>query len=93
MILKEQILTIIFSFIYGCIFYILLLLNKKILFSSSFIKNLISNFLFIIDLTLIYFIIIKYINNAIINLYSFIFIILGVVISNLVIKKLKTYKK
>lgn len=93
MVLKEQLLTIISSIIFGCIFYILLLLNKKVLFRQSNIKKIISNILFIIDMTMIYFIIIKRINNGILTYYSYVFIILGIIIQKNIIKKIKTYKK
>lgn len=93
MILKEQLLTIIYSIIYGCFFYILFLLNKKILLDKSIIKRLISNILFIIDMTLIYFIIIKKINSGVLSYYSFLFITIGIILQKYIIKKLKTYKK
>lgn len=93
MALFQQILTIIISILYGCIFYLLILLNKKILFDTNIIKRIISNTLFIIDMVLIYFILIKYINNGILTYYSYLLIILGVLIQNYIITKIKTYKK
>lgn len=93
MILKNQILTIIFSIIYGFFFYLLIYLNKKVLFNKSIIKRIISNLLFIIDMVLIYFIIIKIVNNGVLTYYSYIFIIIGMLIQKNIINKLKTYKK
>lgn len=93
MILKQQIYTLLFSTIFGGIFYMLILLNKDILFNQKIIKKIISNLLFIIDMTLIYFIILRYINNGIITYYSYIFIFLGCLGTKILINKLKTYKK
>lgn len=93
MILFQQLLTILVSIIYGCLFYLLVLLNKKILFDKNIIKRIISNALFIIDMVLIYFIIIKHINNGILTYYSYLLIILGVLIQNYIMTKRKTYKK
>jgi len=93
MILKEQLYTILFSTIFGGIFYILIEMNKKILFNQSTGKKIISNLLFIIDLTLIYFIILRYINNGIITYYSYLFIILGALLVKYIIYIIKTYKK
>ena len=93
MLLSQQILTIIISIIYGCFFYLLVLLNKKILFDKNIVKRLITNILFIVDMVLIYFIIIKYVNNGVLTYYSYLLIILGVLIQNYIMNKLKTYKK
>jgi len=73
MSLIEQIISIIFSFLYGMIvyllykkFYMYLYINKKI---YSFFNSL----LFLIDLTIIYFIILYKINDGVVNL-TFLFI-------------------
>ena len=93
MILKEQIYTILFSTIYGAIFYILIILNKKMLFKGNIFKRILFNLLFNIDLFLIYFIILRYINNGILTYYSYLFITIGSVIAQYTTNKLKTYKK
>lgn len=93
MILKEQIYTILFSTIYGSIFYILIILNKKLLFKGNIFKKIVFNLLFNIDLVLIYFIILRYINNGILTYYSYLFIIIGTIIAKYGLNKLKTYKK
>ena len=93
MILKEQIYTILFSTIYGSIFYILIILNKKLLFKGNILKKIVFNLLFNIDLVLIYFIILRYINNGILTYYSYLFIIIGTIIVKYGLSKLKTYKK
>lgn len=91
--LYQQILTIVVSILYGACSYFLFLLNKKFLFSPNNFKNLLTNILFIIDLVLIYFIIIRYINNGILSYYSYLLIIFGILVSDYIMKKRKTYKK
>ena len=93
MILLNQLLTIFSSIIYGCIFYLLVLANKKILFNDTILKRILSNTIFIIDMVLIYFIIMKYINDGIITYYSYLLILLGILIQRYIITKIKTYKK
>lgn len=93
MILIQQLLTIFITILYGSILYWLIKLNKKMLFEGSFIKKTIFSIIFIIDIILIYFIIIKHINNGILTYYSYILIILGILIQNYIDNKRKTYKK
>ena len=77
MILSEQIISIIFSFIYGCILSLLYNLNYNLLFNKRKVYKVIFNIIFILDLVLIYFLIMKKINNAIIHPYFYLSIILG----------------
>ncbi len=77
MILKEQIVAIIFSFIYGGILSVLYNFNYNILFSERKIIKIIFNIIFILDLVLIYFLIMRKINNAIIHPYFYLFIVVG----------------
>ena len=67
--LKEQIISIIFSFSFGIILSILYNLNYYLLFNKNRIFKIIFNFIFVFDLVLIYFLIIKMINNAICLLF------------------------
>ncbi len=89
MALKEQILTIILSIIYGFFFYLMIYLNKKILFQKNVFKRIISNILFIIDMILIYFVMIRYINNAVLTYYSYLFIIIGILLQKIIFIKMK----
>lgn len=85
MSLNIQIISLLYSFIFGIIFYFLVLLNKKYLYNNklSFIVCL----LFVIDNVLLYFIILRYINNGIFHIYFFITIILGFLLSYFIDKK------
>lgn len=93
MILKVQVLTILVSIIYGCISYILFIIFKKNLLSKKILKKLVSNFIFILFLSTTYFLLINYINNAILTIYSYLSIIIGIFTTKRLIKELKTYKK
>jgi hypothetical protein len=93
MTLFKQVLTIFSSILYGCIFYLLVLANKKVLFNKNIIKRILSNIIFIIDMVLIYFIIMRYINDGTMTHYSYLLILLGVLIQRYIIIKIKTYKK
>ena len=86
--LINQISTIIFSFIYGIIFYILLEINYKYIYCGKTIYKIIVTFLFVMCNTLLYFIILKKINHGIIHIYFLICILTGYILSNFVYKKL-----
>ena len=75
--LKLQIISIIVSLIYGYIFSCLVNINYKFLFSKVLWFKIIMNIIFIIDCGLLYFIIIKYINNGYIHYYLYMMIIIG----------------
>lgn len=87
MILKFQLITLLFSFLYGIFFYILLRLNYKFLYNNKL--SLIIDLLFILDNVLLYFIILKKINNGIFHPYLVIMLILGYLSSNYVDKKIR----
>ena len=93
MILKIQLKSIIFSFLYGCFFNLLLKINYKYIYYSKGILKILINLFFVIDNTLLYFIILRYINNGIFHFYFLLSIILGFIfvniLSNKVFKKLK----
>ncbi len=93
MALLQQLLTVLVSLIYGSVLYWLIKINKKMLFNGTMLKKIIFSIIFIIDIVLIYFIIIKYINNGILTYYSYLLIILGLLIQNYIDNKIKTYKK
>lgn len=69
MTLKIQIISFIFSFIYGIFVYKIYLLIYKYLYNVKPIYCFLNNLLFMLIITLIYFKIFYYINNANINLY------------------------
>ena len=93
MSLSEQIIGIIFSFCYGCFLSVLYNFNYNLLFNLGKIKKLVFNILFIFDLVLIYFLIIRKINNAVIHPYFYLFIVLGFLSVFSISKKLRSLLK
>ena len=77
MSLSEQIISMIFSFIYGIVISVLYNFNYNLLFSKRTIFKVIFNLLFVFDLVLLYFLIIKKINGGIIHPYFYLLITLG----------------
>ena len=77
MSLNEQILAIIFSFIYGVIISVLYNFNYNLLFYKKKFVKILFNVIFIFDLVLIYFLAMRKINNVIIHPYFYLFIIFG----------------
>jgi len=75
--LKLQILALLFSFIYGGIIGIFSNINYKLLFCEKTIFRLLGNFFFFLDMALLYFIVLKFINHAILHTYFLIMTILG----------------
>ena len=75
--LNIQIKSIVFSFLYGIIFSILTNLNYKFIFYTKKVFIIIINILFVLDNVVIYFIILRLINDGIIHYYFVIALILG----------------
>ena len=73
-----QFKMIFITFIYGLFFYFSFNVSKKVLIHSKKLMKIILNTLFMIDHALIYFILIKSINNSVLHIYLFIFFILGI---------------
>ena len=82
MSLNIQVYLILYSFIYGFIFSILLDINYKYLLNKYILTNFIISFMFSINSVLLYFILLKKINNGILHIYSFIMIVLGFLVSH-----------
>lgn len=87
-----QIKSLIFSFFYGLFLAILLNLNYKYIYKSKRFYRILINILFVISNVLLYFIVIKLINNGIVHPYFIFMIIIGFSISNYQLKRL-TFKR
>ena len=89
MILETQIYTLLFSFIFGSLFGLLVKINYFFLnHSNKFIKILFT-VVFVTIFTLIYFIILEKLNSGIIHIYYFIMLILGFCLEQFIEKKIK----
>lgn len=88
-----QLLSFLVSFIFGVLFAFLNELNNKFIFKQKPHFKVIITFLFILNLSLLYLMLIYNINGGIIHIYFFIFILLGYLISFRKIKNVLKYVK
>lgn len=79
MILIYQIKSLSLSFIYGLFFAFTLSKSKNILFDNKKVISIILNLLFIIDHVLLFFILIRFIDNSRLHIYMLPMFILGVI--------------
>ena len=86
--LKIQIISILFSFVFGFVFYILVFLNRYVLFNVKKYIQIVSTFLFMFDMSLLYFICIKFINNGIMHPYFLLSFLFGFWLCFLLLDKL-----
>ena len=77
MSLKIQIYSLLFSFVFGFIFGVLTNLNYKYLFQNKILRCFFADFFFCIDMALLYFFCIKFINNGILHYYFGIVLLVG----------------
>ena len=91
--LINQILTIVFSFIYGIIFYFLLEINYKYIYYGNKIYRIIVTLLFVLCNTIIYFIMLRKINYGIVHIYFLFCLLTGYILSNFVCKNLIVNRK
>ncbi len=68
MSLTEQIISILFSFLYGILIYLAYKISYKYLYTNKKIYSFLNSLLFVVDSSLIYFIIMYKINGGIINI-------------------------
>lgn len=85
--LKLQILSLLFSFVFGIIFSICTNINYRFLFCKNKIFKIIITIIYIIDASLLYFLILKRINNGIIHSYFLIAIFIGFLIGHINLNK------
>ena len=86
--IQLQALTV--SFVYGILFSYLIKIQYRYLFESKLYYKILITTLFIFDNCLLYFLILRMINNAMFHIYFLLFIILGYLFG---VKLLKTRKK
>ena len=93
MILKVQILSLLYSFVYGILFFILLEVNYKLLYTGKIIYRIVISFLFIIIASLLYFFGLLKVNNGVIHIYFFLSLFTGYLLSFVIYKKIRCKKK
>ena len=90
--LEIQLQSLIFSIIFGMFFALMFNLFYRVLFRGKIVFRLITNFIFVIANALLYFLLLKIINNGIIHLYFIIMLFLGFFIGNKKTKVIRKYK-
>ena len=87
MILGVQVISLLISFCYGIFFCLTLELNSRFIYSSNLFVRIIYSLLFVAFHTLLYFIILMYINNGYIHIYFLLCILLGYFMCKVVYKR------
>ena len=85
LLLQLKVFTI--SFVYGIILAYLIKLQYRYIFDKNKIRRIIVDSLFVFDNVLVYFLILKYINNGIFHIYFLFLIILGFILGYYLIRK------
>lgn len=75
--LDIQIYSLGYSFLFGIFFYILLELFNRVKFNGKLFWKIIYSFLFVIGLSVLYFIGLLYINNGYLHFYFLLMILVG----------------
>lgn len=88
MILRIQIICLLFSFLFGIFLYIVFKFNRKILFIKNKYFRLFVFILLLLIISLFFFLIIKYFNDGILHYYFLLFIIFGFLMTYKIDKKL-----
>jgi hypothetical protein len=91
-ILKIQIYSLLYSFLFGMIFYLGLRINYKYIYDVKLVIRIIISFVFVMLNVIIFFMGLKFINNGILHLYFFLCILFGYYFMNWIFSKF-TVKK
>ena len=85
--LNVQIYSFLYSYFFGVVFYFLLKINYKFINKFNIVFNYVISFLFILSMSLLYFIILLKINNGYIHLYFYLCILFGYLTMYFIFKK------
>ncbi len=91
--LKIQIISLLFSFLFGIFFSLFLIINNKIIYNKFKIVRFFGSFLIVLVSVLLYFIFLQKINNSYFHPYLLLMIILGYFLEDLLHKKIVTIVK
>ena len=91
--LNIQLLSLFVSFLYGILFYVLLEINSRFLYSSSIVVRILCSFIFVLFNSLLYFIILFEINNGYVHFYFLLCLIGGYFLCKVIYKGLLKRKK
>ena len=91
--LKVQIYSLLYSFFFGIVFFVLLEINCKLLYEGKLIYRVIISFLIIMVLSFLYFLGLVMINNGIIHIYFYLSLFTGYMLSFVIYNKINCKKK
>ena len=92
--LDIQIYSFIVSFLFGCCFYFFLDIFNHLVYKLKLFFKIFLSFLFILSLSIVYFIILLFINNGVIHIYFLLMILVGYIFVNYMsIRWLTHFKK
>lgn len=86
---KIQIISFLFSFIFGVFFYYASLLNYKFISKYPVILRYLITLIFVLDISLLYILFMYKINYGIVHIYFIIVLFLGFFIGSIYCKKLR----
>ncbi len=90
---KIQIISLLFSFIFGNFFYIVSKLNYKLVWKYPVILRYLITIVFIFDIALLYILAMYHINYGVVHIYFIIMLFLGFFAASLYSKKLRNFCK
>lgn len=76
-----QIISMIFSFLFGIFLYFMFIINYKYLFIKRYRSKIIYYAAMFLFVSIFYFIVLKYINNGVLHLYFLLLLIFGFLVS------------
>lgn len=89
--LELQIQSLIFSLVFGMFFAFMFNLFYKYLFNGKIIFKIITNFVFVSINTLLYFLLLRMINDGIVHVYFIFMVVTGFVIGNIKTRVIRRY--
>ena len=88
--LSVQLQVLIVSFVYGILFSYLIKVQYKFLFDSKRFYKILITFLFVFDNCLLYFLILRKINNGVFHIYFLLMLVVGYLFGCYLIKNRKS---
>lgn len=91
--LKIQCFSFLFSFLFGIFFFLILYFHRKFLFTNLKIFKFINPFVFVLDMSLLYFLGLKKINEGKIHIYFLFVFLIGCYCSCKIMKYIQNKRK
>lgn len=86
---KIQLISFLFSFLFGVFFYLTSLINYKIIKKHSYLIKYLISFIYVLDMALVYILLLYKVNNGVIHVYFVLVLGIGFLVSCLYYKKIK----